>query len=124
MRPAFGPPLILRLQTDGRYLISKLKSHTFKVRSLTTISTPHRGSTFADWCLDELVGQQRIATTYRMLRAIGIGTGAFDNLTTRYCENVFNREIVDDPDVAYFSYGAACPCKPAWYSPFHLPWKV
>jgi len=35
---------------DCRYLITHLKPNTFKVLTLTTISTPHRGSPFMDWC--------------------------------------------------------------------------
>jgi triacylglycerol lipase len=44
---------------DGRYLISKLKSkRSFKVASLTTIATPHRGSPFADYFIDNIIGRK------------------------------------------------------------------
>jgi triacylglycerol lipase len=43
---------------DGRYLITHLKPTTFKVRSLTTIATPHRGSSFADYLIESLLGRQ------------------------------------------------------------------
>ncbi|KAJ3411658.1 hypothetical protein HDV05_001867 [Chytridiales sp. JEL 0842] len=39
---------------DSRYLISHLPSPMFKVASLTTIATPHRGSTFMDFLRDTL----------------------------------------------------------------------
>ncbi|RKP08667.1 Alpha/Beta hydrolase protein, partial [Thamnocephalis sphaerospora] len=39
---------------DGRHLITHLRPETYRVRSLTTISTPHRGSPFMDWCRDHL----------------------------------------------------------------------
>ncbi|KAL8293714.1 hypothetical protein RQP46_000415 [Phenoliferia psychrophenolica] len=35
---------------DARYLLSKIKPTTYNPRSLTTISTPHRGSEFMSWC--------------------------------------------------------------------------
>ncbi|KAK9760681.1 hypothetical protein K7432_015044 [Basidiobolus ranarum] len=38
---------------DCRYLISHLKPKTYKVKSLTTLCTPHRGSPFMDWCRDQ-----------------------------------------------------------------------
>jgi triacylglycerol esterase/lipase EstA (alpha/beta hydrolase family) len=43
---------------DGRYLISKLKPRSFKVVSLTTIATPHRGSPFADYFIDNIIGRE------------------------------------------------------------------
>ncbi|KAJ3116463.1 hypothetical protein HDU96_009626 [Phlyctochytrium bullatum] len=39
---------------DTRYLISHLPSPHFHVNSLTTIATPHRGSSFMDWVRDTL----------------------------------------------------------------------
>ncbi|KAJ1655569.1 hypothetical protein IWQ61_004697 [Dispira simplex] len=39
---------------DGRYLISHIKPSEYKVQSLSTICTPHRGSPFMDWCRDIL----------------------------------------------------------------------
>jgi triacylglycerol esterase/lipase EstA (alpha/beta hydrolase family) len=35
---------------DCRYLISHIKPKSFKILTLTTLSTPHRGSPFMDWC--------------------------------------------------------------------------
>ncbi|KAI8906604.1 Alpha/Beta hydrolase protein [Powellomyces hirtus] len=37
---------------DCRYVITHLPSSKFKVNSLTTVATPHRGSSFMDWCRD------------------------------------------------------------------------
>jgi len=34
----------------SRYLITHIKPKSFKVLTLTTLSTPHRGSPFMDWC--------------------------------------------------------------------------
>ncbi|KAI9017800.1 Alpha/Beta hydrolase protein [Gaertneriomyces semiglobifer] len=37
---------------DCRYVITHLPSSKFQVNSLTTVATPHRGSSFMDWCRD------------------------------------------------------------------------
>ncbi|KAJ3299390.1 hypothetical protein HK104_009091 [Borealophlyctis nickersoniae] len=39
---------------DCRYVITHLPSSNYKVNSLTTIATPHRGSSFMDFCRDML----------------------------------------------------------------------
>ncbi|KAI9597401.1 Alpha/Beta hydrolase protein, partial [Syncephalis fuscata] len=39
---------------DVRYLASHVRPNEYRVSSLTTISTPHRGSPFMDWCRDNL----------------------------------------------------------------------
>jgi triacylglycerol esterase/lipase EstA (alpha/beta hydrolase family) len=42
---------------DCRYLASQLKPEKFKVSSVTTIATPHRGSPFADYLIDQVLGR-------------------------------------------------------------------
>ncbi|KAG0046264.1 hypothetical protein BGZ83_008542 [Gryganskiella cystojenkinii] len=39
---------------DCRYLISHIKDKNYQVQSLTTLSTPHRGSPMMDWFRDNL----------------------------------------------------------------------
>ncbi|KAG0336048.1 hypothetical protein BG004_008218, partial [Podila humilis] len=39
---------------DCRYLISHIQDKNYNVQSLTTLSTPHRGSPFMDWCRDNI----------------------------------------------------------------------
>ncbi|KAF8627428.1 hypothetical protein AX17_006243 [Amanita inopinata Kibby_2008] len=39
---------------DCRYLISRIKPTDYIPLSLTTISTPHRGSPFMDWCAENI----------------------------------------------------------------------
>jgi triacylglycerol lipase len=51
-----------------------------RIASLTTISTPHRGSPFADWGLDNL---SRIP---RLLKHIGLDLSAFKDLRTSTCK--------------------------------------
>lgn len=38
---------------DCRYLISNMKPDC-KILSLTTVATPHRGSPFADYCMEKI----------------------------------------------------------------------
>ncbi|KAI8603589.1 triacylglycerol lipase [Dissophora ornata] len=107
---------------DCRYLVSHLKSPHFKVRSLTTLATPHRGSSFADYVMSDIVGKVRLEAFWKMMGIVGIERGAADNLTTYYLQNEFNPKTPDDPEVAYFSYGASF--QPGYFSRFRFPWNV
>ncbi|KAJ5730968.1 uncharacterized protein N7483_005476 [Penicillium malachiteum] len=93
---------------DSRYMISRLKQDKFKVLSLTTIATPHRGSAVADYIFDQIGG--------------GVETGAFDQLTRKYMTETFNPHTPDMEDVRYFSYGAAV--NPSIWSVFRLSHKI
>jgi len=95
---------------DARYLITRLGGHEF-IASLTTVSTPHRGSSladhilerpasvrdsvvgFADWMGDRLPGSN--ASDSRR---------AMEELTTSYMIDVFNPSTPDHPDVRYHSW--------------------
>lgn len=96
----------------------------FKVLSVTTIATPHRGSSFADHFI-ETVGKSRMPSVLSMLNMLPNGGGdgkAFEFLTglpsdswrftapNRHSkvENVrkFNENTPDVPGVHYFSWGA------------------
>lgn len=93
---------------DSRYMISRLGMEE-RVLSLTTIGTPHRGSTFADW------GIRRLSRSVKpFLRFWGVPTDAFDDLTTDACTR-FNERTPDAPGVRYYSVAGACP--QAW-----VPW--
>jgi triacylglycerol lipase len=43
---------------DCRYLISQIQPKAFTPITLTTISTPHRGSPFADFLIDNVIGRE------------------------------------------------------------------
>jgi triacylglycerol lipase len=62
-----------------------------RVASLTTISTPHEGSPFADWALDRLPGLPDA------FRRIGLDVEGLEDLRTDAC-----RRFNDDPDVQAF----------------------
>ncbi|KAF8943979.1 hypothetical protein BGZ52_011046, partial [Haplosporangium bisporale] len=92
---------------DCRYLISHLKSNHFKVKSLTTLATPHHGSSFADYVMSDIVGHSKLEAFWTIMSLVGVERGAAENLTTYYLKNEFNPNTPNDPSVAYFSYAAA-----------------
>ncbi|KAJ4982931.1 triacylglycerol lipase [Stagonosporopsis vannaccii] len=104
---------------DSRYMISQLKPTDFKVMSLTTIATPHRGSSFADYMF-ETIGPRRIKRIYNVVEYFGFETGAFSQLTLRYMRESFNPRTTDIEDVKYFSYGASLePARWSVFAPSH-----
>jgi len=89
---------------DSRFLLTKnLHGLADRIVSLSTISTPHRGSPVADAVLGLLPGID--AEPVRMLldRFASLGSGALDDLTTRAAVK-FNQENPDLPHVRYLSY--------------------
>jgi triacylglycerol lipase len=89
---------------DARYMISKL-GMSDRVAALITVSTPHRGSPYADWCVINLgkkLGAMKLA------RKLGFDVQAIADLTTESC-NRFNDMIEDSPQVRYFSVAAQKP---------------
>jgi len=86
---------------DSRYLISKLGFDS-QVLSLTTIGTPHWGSSFADWALG------RFARLFQpLLKLAKISDEAFHDLKTEACAE-FNRNVLDVPSVRYRSVAGVC----------------
>jgi triacylglycerol lipase len=103
---------------DARYMISKLGMDD-RVAGLLTITCPHRGSPFADWCMLHL--EDRLGA-FRLLKSWGLDVQAANDLTTKSCAR-FNAEVPDAAGVKYFSVSAARP----WnlVPPFALPsWRV
>jgi triacylglycerol lipase len=92
---------------DSRYLIHYLDPER-RVRSLTTIASPHHGSPIADWTLDTAGPFQWTIRPFlhKSLEDLRVG-----------CCAQFNIEVPDRPDCAYFSYGAA---RPVAELPFYL----
>ncbi|KAK6345037.1 hypothetical protein TWF718_006976 [Orbilia javanica] len=102
-------------------MISRLRPTGFKVLSLTTISSPHQGSPFADYAI-RFVGEKRLPRLYRILERIGLETGAFQQLTTEFMRNNFNPRTPDVKGIKYFSYGAST--HPGLLSPFRAPYNI
>ncbi|CDK26864.1 unnamed protein product [Kuraishia capsulata CBS 1993] len=94
---------------DCRYLISRVEDKKFEVASLTTVSTPHHGSSIADIIVQNVPLPKVPGNTIYQL-------------SQEYCDTEFNPETPDDPRVLYFSYGSRC--KPSWTNPFYYPWKL
>lgn len=93
---------------DARYLISRLcpdPTTEFQVASLTTIATPHRGSSSADMLFRD-IGPDLLPRLYRLLSRLKISSGAFSQLTTSYINTRFNPVTPNSAATRYFSYGA------------------
>ncbi|ONH67055.1 Lipase 2 [Cyberlindnera fabianii] len=96
---------------DARYLISQMEKQNYEVVSLTTVTTPHRGSEIADYV---------VSLSKKLPHRVKLPPSMYQ-LTTRYMAK-FNDEVKDDPKVEYFSYGAAF--KPSWYNVFYYSWSI
>jgi len=99
---------------DSRYLISKL-GYGDRVASLTTISTPHRGSAIADVLLkvipddlDKAVNAMASAWgrtfTERDLADDSDLKAALSSISEQTTASSFNPEVQDDPRVTYVSW--------------------
>jgi triacylglycerol lipase len=96
---------------DARWLISRM-GFAPRVLSLTTLGTPHRGNSFADWCQSRL---SRLAAP--VFRFMGWPVEGLYDLTTAAMAR-FNAEVPDDPRVRYFSVAGTWPFRwnnPSWY---------
>jgi triacylglycerol lipase len=97
---------------DSRWILSPANPDRIQspIRSLTTISTPHRGSPVADLIdtpdkLSVFAGLPFGITAnplQPMLDALGISLNGLRDLTTQSCRD-FNATCADNPAVAYFS---------------------
>ena len=88
---------------DARYMISQLGMED-RVSALLTVTTPHRGSSYADWCVRYL----QLFGGFRLMRVLGLDVQAAMDLTTENCR-LFNEAIPDSSKVRYFSVSAARP---------------
>jgi len=93
---------------DSRWMLSPANPSRIQapIRSLTTISTPHRGSPIAD-LVDAPekfapFGHPDPDLFQSALAALGISLDGLRNLTTASCKQ-FNATYTDNPAVAYFS---------------------
>ncbi len=84
---------------DGRYVIHHLDPQQ-RIRSLTTIATPHRGSPLAQWILENKLP---FSTLLRRISRPGLV-----DLTLDACAR-FNAEITDRPYVLYRFYAGHRP---------------
>ncbi|KAI4756087.1 alpha/beta-hydrolase [Aureobasidium sp. EXF-12344] len=106
---------------DSRYMISQLKPANVKVLSLTTVATPHYGSSFAD-VMFSWIGPTNIPKLYKVLEFFGFETGAFSQLTQKYMRENFNPKTPDREGIAYYSYGATV--DPRFWSMFRQSHRI
>jgi len=91
---------------DARYMISQLDMG-HRVKALVTLSTPHRGCSYADWVLQNV---DKRASVRQFLRVLRLNLAGVRDLTTHAVAR-FNDDVIDHPDVKYYSVTAARP----WY---------
>jgi triacylglycerol lipase len=89
---------------DARYMISRL-GMADEVAGLLTITSPHRGSPYADWCVRHL---GRRLGGLQLMQFLGLDVQAIVDLTTESCRQ-FNQEVHDVAGVPCFSISAARP---------------
>src|SRR5215207_2694906 len=101
---------------DARYMIAEL-GMSDRVAGLLSITTPHRGSPYADWCVQNLGEKLGCG---RLLNMMGLDVRAISDLTTASCRQ-FNRAVQNVVGVQYFSVSAARPWHrvPPWAIPAH-----
>ena len=89
---------------DSRFLLSKnLLGLADRVVSLSTVSTPHRGSPVADLFLGLLPGIDAQPVRKVLDHFVSVGSGALDALSTKSAPQ-FNQDNPDVPHVRYLSY--------------------
>ncbi len=85
---------------DARHMITHL-GMADRVRSLTTVCSPHRGSYLADWFL---ANYRTRVPLLLALEAFGVNLDGFQACRPSVCRD-FNASTPDVPGVQYFSYG-------------------
>ncbi len=89
---------------DARHMITHL-GMADRVKSLTTLSTPHRGSLLADWFLKNYRNRVPLLLA---LEALGTNVDGFRDCRPAACR-AFNARTPDMPQVRYFSYAGDVP---------------
>jgi triacylglycerol lipase len=89
---------------DARYAITQL-GLADRIAVLLTVSTPHRGSSIADWW--KLHIGSRLGA-FQLAKALGLDINAVNDLTLESCRR-FNETTPDSEGVAYYSVGASRP---------------
>lgn len=95
---------------DARYMISRL-GMADRVAGLLTVSTPHRGSPYADYMLRNMNRIQAM----RLFKMLHVDMDGVVDLSSESTAR-FNERTPDAKGVGYFSVSAECSAKqcPAW----------
>jgi triacylglycerol lipase len=86
---------------DARYMITHL-GMADRVRALVTISSPHRGSAYADWVVTNIGNRYG---GLRLMNVFNIDVQAIVDVTRESCRT-FNETTPDMPQVRYYSISA------------------
>jgi len=89
---------------DARHMVTHL-GMARRVAAIVTVSTPHRGSSYADWCLTHLC--ERLGA-FKVTDLLGLDVSAVNDLTRDACAR-FNAATPDAAGVRYYSVAAARP---------------
>lgn len=133
---------------DSRYMLSKLQPLKMcRIASLTTLSTPHRGSSYIDWLMelghlqhlthdavkDKLcnsVEQNKdwfaaLESFLLSLPVLASDIRAFRQLSKAYASINFSQEsLPDNSKVKYFSYGSSVPSAKNASFGQKLSWRI
>jgi triacylglycerol lipase len=104
---------------DSRYMVSCLRMEK-RVLTITTLGTPHRGTSFADWGIQKL---ERVVRP--VLEVLTIPTQGFYDLTRAECQK-FNEVVPDVSGIRYFSVAgrhAGQITQPAWLLPYNIVYQ-
>lgn len=80
-----------------------------RCRTLTTVSTPHRGSPVADFIIELLQKDGLGWFLSKIMNLMRRYPEDIHQLTTHYVQDVFNKTVFDDPRIAVFSMGFSIP---------------
>ncbi len=87
---------------DARYFISRMDGEK-RVASLTTIGTPHRGTSLADAGLNRTIAGRNLSDI------IPFDLETIEHLTRSHIQETFNPNTPNSSNVAYYSYGGTKP---------------
>jgi pimeloyl-ACP methyl ester carboxylesterase len=103
---------------DARFMTAHL-GMAKQVRSLTTVSTPHRGTYLADWFCSNFRNRVPLLLA---LEALGVNVNGFRDCGLAACRQLSDK-TPDDPRVKYFSFGGEI--SPARLSPvLRRAWSI
>lgn len=103
---------------DARHMLFRYRMHG-RVASLSTVSTPHLGTSFADW------GLKHLGPAIGMAGRWGLDITGFRDLTRARCR-AFNRKAEQfelSNGVRYRTY-AGVQTEDRVFAPFRLPWRI
>ena len=107
---------------DARHMIVKL-GMAERVASLVTIGTPHLGTSFADWGLQDLKGPDGLVD---LLKFVGIDFTGFRDLTTASCQEFGRSAEAGEAEnaVLYIVYAGCQKIVERVFAPLQPSWRI